>query len=221
MRVAASSRAICAPEFPAPTTSAGPSGRSDGRRYALEWSLHDLRRERRGHGRDGGPVERPRRDHHLVGFDDAAPRPARAHHEPRPVVRAGDRLDARVVLDGEREVRGVAREVVGHLLPGRQVHGRRGERQPREPAVGGRGEEPERVPAPPPRLAGPRLGVEDYEVLAAGGELLADGESGLPAADDDGADAQGQPRRGQGEVWRHGRPHGGLTGGGYTRNVGR
>ena len=60
-----------------------------------------------------------------------------------------------------------------------------GERLAREAVVAGGGEQPQRVPALAPRGRGRVGGVEDREVAALLGEVVADGEAGLAAADDD------------------------------------
>ena len=57
-----------------------------------------------------------------------------------------------------------------------------------EAVVAGGGEEAEGIPAVAPRVADALIGVQDEEGEAATGEVVADGEAGLAAADDDGVE---------------------------------
>jgi hypothetical protein len=93
--------------------------------------------------------------------------------------------DAAVVLDRQVEAAGVLGEVGDDLVAGGVVVGVAGEREPGEAVVARGGEERERVPALAPGCGGSFGGVKDGEAAALLGEVVADGEAGLAAADDD------------------------------------
>ena len=70
--------------------------------------------------------------------------------------------------DRQREPPGVGLEVVGHLVLGRERVARGRERHAVEPVEAGRREQAERVPALPPGVADPLVGLEDHERRARG-----------------------------------------------------
>src|SRR5262249_40889537 len=66
---------------------------------------------------------------------------------------------------------------------------RRWERHAVEAVEARRREEPERVPPHPPRIANPRVRVENHERQPSPGQVIADREPGLPGSDHDRLDA--------------------------------
>ncbi len=96
-----------------------------------------------------------------------------------------------VVPDRQLECPGIVFEVVRDLVLAREVLRAAGKRQAREGTVAGGREQLEGVPAPTPRIAGTRLGVEDHERDPRPGEVVAGGESCLAAADHDDLGALG------------------------------
>ena len=91
----------------------------------------------------------------------------------------------------QREMARVGLEVVGDLVLGRKVVGRRGEAQAIEAAELRRREQPERIPALAPDVADPRGRIEDHERHAAPLQVIPDGQASLAGADDDGVDVLG------------------------------
>ena len=73
-------------------------------------------------------------------------------------------LDAAAELDRQPEVLRVGLEVVRHLVLGRVVARRAGERHPRQPGEAGAREQPQRIPAVSPGIAHALAAVEDDEV---------------------------------------------------------
>jgi hypothetical protein len=69
--------------------------------------------------------------------------------------------------------------------------GEGGERQAGQRVVLGGAEQPEGVPAVPPRGADLKAGVDQQEVRAAGGEVVTEGETGLAGADDENVEQLG------------------------------
>ena len=134
----------------------------------------------RGHP---GDLEGRHGDHHVVG----RPAPvAGGDHEPAVVPPEPVHADAGP--DRELEPGRVGLQVVGHLVLGGERVGRRGEREPGQRVVPGRGEQPQRVPAPAPGVADPLVGVQDQERPSPPGQVVADRQAGLAATDDHGLD---------------------------------
>ena len=146
--------------------------------------LPDRRIELGGEGRDVGLPERPGRDDDLACGKAFA---VRGRHDEAAVDRL-DAIDARPTPDGQVEPSGVRLEVVGHLATCRPVGRRRGEAHAGERVVAGWAVEPERVPAVPPVVADPRVGVEDRERQPALREVIAGRQARLSSADDDRVD---------------------------------
>ncbi len=135
----------------------------------------ELRCERRGARR----LERSRGYDDLIGAAGAG-----VKRDGVAVAIAAQLEDTAAQLDGE--VAGVVGEVGDDLVARRMVVGVAGERLAREAVVAGRGEEPKRVPPLAPRGGGCVGGLKDGEAAALLGEVVPDGETGLPATDDDG-----------------------------------
>jgi hypothetical protein len=84
-----------------------------------------------------------------------------------------------------RQVAGVLGEVADNLVARRVVVRVARERPARQAVVARRGEQPQRVPALAPGGGRPVRGLEDREVATLLGQVVAGGEAGLSAADDD------------------------------------
>src|SRR5918992_2276293 len=110
-------------------------------------------------------------------------------HEAIPVPGQPMHLDAG--LHRQPEPLGVALEIVGELILRREPPARAWEGHPREPVEAVGGEEPQRVPAVPPCVADPRVGVEDDERHVPSSEVVPDRDSGLTASDDKRVDRLG------------------------------
>jgi hypothetical protein len=143
--------------------------------------LHHARVQACGEGGDVRELERAGGDHDLPGAQRAG-RGAGGEGAVGVAVQPGHR-GAQPHRQGE--VPGVGGEVVGDVVLGGMGVGRGGERQARQRVVPGGTEQPQGVPAVPPRGADLRAGVDDEEAGAAGGEVVAEGESGLAGADDE------------------------------------
>src|SRR3569833_1542734 len=124
------------------------------------------------------------------GGDDDAVR----LHGTRAAVDADDvslavpRQSARTSLQTHRQIvaLGVPLQVVRYLILVREVAWRCRERRPRKPAVAGRREESERVPAFAPIVADTGLIAQDDEVDIVTREMISNREARLPAADHHG-----------------------------------
>ena len=141
--------------------------------------LDDAGVELGGEGGHPGALVVGHRHHHVVGLP--APLAGR-HHQPAVPPRQPVHPDPG--LDRQPEPVRVGLQVVGHLVLGRERPGRTRERHPGQPAVAGRGEQPQRVPAVAPGVPDPLVGVEDHEGPAPPGQVVADREPGLAASDD-------------------------------------
>jgi hypothetical protein len=75
------------------------------------------------------------------------------------------------------------------------------ERHPIEAVELGRREQPQRVPPLTPRVADALVRVQDYEADAGAREVIADGETGLPAADHDHVEMRASRRGRLVDVW--------------------
>ena len=124
--------------------------------------------------------------HHVVGLEPAV---AARHHEPVPG--SGEPVHCDVREHGQLESGRVSHQIVGHLILRREGRGRRGERHARQPIEAGRGEHAERVPAPPPGAADPLVRIKDQKGPTLPHQVVAHGQTGLAATDDDGLDSIG------------------------------
>ena len=180
----AASNAMSAPECERPTTRTAPGRSWAGLRYSCECSCAiDGSRSMAKSGTficRNGPVATMtwRRSEALA---------VRGRHDEAAVDRL-DAIDARPTPDRQVEPSGVRLEVVGHLATGRPVGRRRREAHARQRVVAGRAVELERVPAVPPVVADPRIGVEDHEWHASLGEVVAGRQARLSGPDDDRVD---------------------------------
>ena len=132
--------------------------------------LRDRRRERH--------LEGPGGDDDLIGFVGPV---GELDHEAS-VARA-DGPDAAVELDRQIEMSRVVGQVRDDIVAARVAVGLAGKREPGKAVVADGGEQLERVPASSPggcRFAG---GLEDREAASLLGEVVADREAGLAAAD--------------------------------------
>ena len=145
-----------------------------GRALDLDDTWIELRCERGGAGR----LERARGDDDLVG----AVRPA---VEPDDVALALAAQLADAAAQLHRKVAGVVGEIGDHLVARRVAVGLARERLAGEAVVARRREEPQRVPALPPRRGGCVGCLENGEAAAVSREVVADRKTGLAAADDD------------------------------------
>src|SRR5512133_3600286 len=102
------------------------------------------------------------------------------------VVGLADRIDREATANRKIKFCGVRLKVVGHLVLGWATTPRPRKIQTRKGTEVGRGEELQRVPAFPPGIAGPLVGVQDQERLAEFGEVVAGGQAGLTAANNEG-----------------------------------
>jgi hypothetical protein len=140
------------------------------------------RRQEQVPGERGHPaaLERRHRHHHMLGLE---PPLARGHHISVPLPREPVHRDA--APNRQLEARGVGLEVGGHLV----LRGKRAlrgwERHPVEAVEASGREQPERVPALPPRVAHSRVGVEDHERETSPSQVVPDREARLAASDDD------------------------------------
>src|SRR6185503_4851393 len=100
-------------------------------------------------------------------------------------------LDADAGPDRKGEACRVRLEVIGHLILARGRVRIAGERHPRQPVVTRGCEQPQRIPAPAPRVPDSPVRVQNDARDPAAGQLIPGGEAGLAAADDDGVYALG------------------------------
>ena len=181
----AASNAMSAPECDRPTTRTEPVLSWDGLWYSCEWSCRIDGSSSVGERRDVWLPERPGRDDDLARSEAPAVRRSKRRSRRR----AGSiAVDACPTSDRQVELSGVGLEVVGHLATCRPVRRGRGEAHARERVVAGRAVQPERVPAIPPVVADPRVGVEDRERQPALREVIPGRQAGLSGADDDRVD---------------------------------
>jgi hypothetical protein len=103
-----------------------------------------------------------------------------------------DAVDAGSAPDRQAMPGGVRLQIVRHLFRSRPVSRRSWECLPGQRVVLGRTVEPQRVPAVPPVVADPLVGVEDDERHAALAEVVASGQPRLSRPDDDGVDPLGR-----------------------------
>src|SRR5262245_28332547 len=94
-------------------------------------------------------------------------------------------LDAHAAAHRKLKAPRVRLQVVRHLIPGREIVARGGKRHPIETVELRRREASQRVPALAPRVADAGVLIEDDEAHPYVGEVIADGETRLAAADDD------------------------------------
>src|SRR5262249_59327425 len=80
-------------------------------------------------------------------------------------------------------------EVVGHLVLRRKTEGRRREGEADQAVVLRWREQPQRIPAPAPRVADARVRFQNHERQPALREAIADRQARLSAPDDDNLDA--------------------------------
>src|SRR5690242_12714766 len=88
------------------------------------------------------------------------------------------------MLHRQLETPCVGLQVISHFILGRERIATRRKPEPRKAGVTSRSKKPERVPALAPGIARALMSVQDQEREAALGEIVADGESGLAAPDD-------------------------------------
>ena len=106
--------------------------------------------------------------------------------EPLPVVAQPG--DGRVGPDRQVEPGGIVLQIVRLLVLGGEGEGVAREGPAGQAVVLGGGEQPQRVPAAPPRVANPRAGVENDKVPVLLRQVVAQRQAGLSGADDDGVD---------------------------------
>ncbi len=121
--------------------------------------LHDVGRQVRGEAR------RLRQLAAAGGEDNVPRRPAPGSGgDVEPVAVVGHSGDGRVGPDRQVEPGGVVLQIVRHFVLGREIERVAGERVAGQAVVFGRGEQPQRVPPLPPRVADPCCGVENDKV---------------------------------------------------------
>ena len=157
--------------------------------------LADGRIELAGERRDARLVVGAGRDDDLIGLEPAIP--DADDIAASAVVGARKFVDAMSGPDRDLEGGRVCLEVVGDGVLRRERVPRRRKRQTRQSVEVGRREDPQRVPAVPPRVADPVTGVEDHEAKAAPRQVVAGGQAGLAATDDDDVEPLGRCRRGR------------------------
>src|SRR5918994_2372092 len=140
--------------------------------------LHDARMEIVCEGWNLRDLVGARRDDHVFRFETAV---AGCNDESISLPEESTHLDAG--SNRQIESGSVGFEVVGHLVLGGKRHGGRGEAPARQPVVSGRGEQAKRVPALAPSVAGPLVGIQDYERATLLLQVVADREACLAATD--------------------------------------
>ena len=140
--------------------------------------LDDARIELRGEGGRPRALEVGHRHHHLLGLDGSG---AGVTTKRAPFLKRRSNGHARA--DRQREARGVGLKIVGHLVLGGEAVRRRGERHADQAVEAGRGEQAQRIPALPPGVSDPRVGVQDHEAQPVPGQVVAHREAGLTGAD--------------------------------------
>ena len=141
--------------------------------------LHDPRIELGGEVRDPGGLVGARCHHHVVGLE-----PPVTRGDDVPPVLSGDAVHVHAGPYREIEARRVGFEVVGHLVPGWERPGGRGERPARQAVVPGGSEQAQRVPALAPGVPSALARLQDHELLTPPAQVIAHREARLPAADD-------------------------------------
>jgi hypothetical protein len=104
---------------------------------------------------------------------------------------ARDAVDAQAGANGKMEALRVSLEIVRQLVLGREGVAGSGETKARKLYVARGREQAQRILAVAPGIADAMSGVENQEANAAASQVVADGEAGLAAADDDGVDSFG------------------------------
>ena len=141
--------------------------------------LQDLWTEALGDRGNHRHLERPGRDHHLLGGDCAV-----LQLDEVAAVVLADRANAAVELDKQLELLRVVAQVRDDLVAPGITIGIARERAAGQRVVAPRREQPQRVPALTPRRRMGRRRFEDREVAALSLEEVADGQAALTAADD-------------------------------------
>ena len=150
---------------------------------AVGVELHDVGRQFRRKARRLGQLAG------AGGEDNVRRRPALRpgrDMEPLPVVAQPG--DGRVGPDRQVEPGGIVLQIVRLLVLGGEGEAVAGEGPAGQAVVLGGGEQAQRVPAAPPRVANPCAGVENDKVPVLLRQVVAQRQAGLSGTDDDGVD---------------------------------